>query len=558
MLTDLEISDLGIIDEVSLALGPGLNVLTGETGAGKTMVVSALQWLLGGRADRDKVRSGARAAIVQARLVPVPASATDWIDPEDEDLVVSREVGAKGDGDAAAGRSRARIAGRLAPVASLAEVLAPVVEIHSQHEALRLADHRMQRALLDRFGGEAIEKARAAYDVAYGRWTEARTALEDAEHAMREGAREADRLRFEVNEIDAVAPEEGEEDRLDGDIARLEHAESLRIACQTVVDAVQEEGGARDTLGTAVAALRGVVSHDESLADPLERLQAQMAEVQEVAIDLTSYLDGLEADPSALDAILGRRSAIGALLRKYGPSTTQVRAYAAQAHERLALIDGGETRLEELRATLADARQAVDAAGKTLRVARESAGAALCSTVDGHLAELSMPDAHMSVDITPADPGPDGADRIEFLLAANRGQPALPLSRSASGGERSRVALGLRVALADADDTPILVFDEVDAGIGGETALAVGQKLATLARGRQVLCVTHLAQLAAFADAHFVVRKGVTGDRTTTSVSRLADDERAEELSRMLSGTPDSDAALTHAAELLGLAQGSS
>lgn len=550
MLIDLEIADLGIIDRAALGFTPGLNVLTGETGAGKTMVVSSLQWLLGGRADKDRVRRGARAAMVQARIAPVPGSAVDWADPDDEELLITREVGARGDDDTSAGRSRVRIAGRMAPVASLAEVLAPVVEIHSQHESLRLADAKVQRQVLDRWGGTAVAGARTAYDEAYQRWVAARTALEEATAASRDGAREADRLRVELEEIRAVDPVEGEEDDLDADIARLEHAEGLRVAANTAVEALTGDDGARDTMGTAVAALRDVVRHDQALAEVLQRLEAAVAEAQEVAIDLVAYGEDLDADPEALEATLSRRAAIGGLLRKYGPSTTEVRAYAEDAAARLELLDGGEERLAQLAEAAATAEADARATGATLRAARQAAGEALAAAVDGHLADLAMPDARMTVVLEEAEPGPEGADRVDFRLAANRGQPALPLGRSASGGERSRVALALRVALARADDTPVVIFDEVDAGIGGETALAVGRKLALLAADRQVICVTHLAQLAAFADTHFVVRKAASGDRTTTSVHRVTDAERVGELSRMLSGT-GSDTARSHAEELL-------
>lgn len=554
VLTDLEIAGLGIIDEIALSLAPGLNVLTGETGAGKTMVVTGLQWLLGARADRDKVRAGERAAVVQARFDGVPRSAGDWVDPEDGELLVTREVGARGDDATAAGRSRARIAGRLAPVATLSEVLEPVVEIHSQHESVRLADPSLQRRLLDRFGGTAVATARAAYDAAYAAWREAVRVLDQAERSSRDDARMADHLRAEVDEIAAVDPAEGEEDALDAEIGRLEHAESLRRAAVVATAALTGDDGARDALGAAVAAVRDVVDHDPQLAEPLARLEGALAEAQDVAFELDAYAEGLDADPESLDRALGRRAAIGGLLRKYGPTTGDVIAHLAQASDRLALVDGGDERLARLRAEAEEAEEAVTGAGAALTAARRTAAAALARIVDGHLAELSMPDARTTIAVEDASPGPDGADRVEFLLAANRGQPPLALGRAASGGERSRVALAVKVALADADDTPVMVFDEVDAGIGGETALAVGRKLARLAEGRQVLCVTHLAQLAAFADAHFVVTKAAQGDTTVTRVDRLSDEDRAVELSRMLSGATESDAALSHARELLASA----
>lgn len=555
VLTDLEISGLGIIDRINLDLAPGLNVLTGETGAGKTMVVTSLQWLLGGRADKDKVRSGATEAMVQARLEGVGEWARDWTD--DGELLITREVGARGAEDQAAGRSRARLSGRLVPVSALADMLTPVVEIHSQHESLRLADVEQQRRLLDRFGWNRIEEPTIAYRASYRVWRDAVTAYEQTQQSSRDDAREADRLRFEVAEIQQVAPQRDEEEELDEVINRLEHAESLRHAAAVATAALTDEGGARDSLGVAVGSLRGVVVHDQTLAEPLHRLEAVLAEAQEIAFELSGYADGLDADPDALDRALGRRAAIGGLLRKYGPGTVEVIAYLEEAVQRLALVDGGEERLQHLRQAAATAEKAVTEAGAALRAARLRSAQELAAVIDGHLSELAMADAHTHIEVQEAPPASDGADRVEFLLSANKGQPPLPLGRAASGGERSRVALAVKVALADADDTPIMVFDEVDAGIGGETALAVGRKLARLADRRQVLCVTHLAQLAAFADAHFVITKHVVGEATLTQVDRLDDTQRTGELSRMLSGATHSEVALSHAAELLQLAAGS-
>ena len=550
MLTDLEISGLGLIERLNLQLSPGLNVLTGETGAGKTMVVTGLQWLLGGRADREKVRTGADSAVLQARIEPVPKAAVEWAG-SDEELILMREVAGKTQDGGSTGRSRARVGGQLAPVSVLAEVLDGVVEIHSQHESIRLADADVQRQLLDRFGGAPVARIRARYDTAYDAWRGAADRLDDAAIAARDGAREADRLRVEVAEIEEVSPVAGEEDTLDSDIARLQYAEDLRDGAVAAGDAITGDGGARDLLGTAVAALREVAVHDPDLADPLSRLEAATDEVQDIGLDLSSYADGIAADPEALQDVLGRRAAIGRLLRKYGPGTREVLAYLSEASGKLLIIDGGEDHLDDLRQQLRAAAETLHTVGGELRAARRKAGARLAKAVDGHLTELSMPDARTQIEVDDVDPGPHGCDRIRFMLAANRGQPALPLGSAASGGERSRVALAVKVALADADDTPVMVFDEVDAGIGGETALAVGRKLARLARGRQVLCVTHLAQLAAFADTHHVISKHTTGGTTMTRITSLLEDERAGELSRMLSGASRTDAALTHARELL-------
>ena len=543
-LVELRIRDVGVIDEVTVELEPGLTVGTGETGAGKTMVVAALELLLGARADADRVRGGAERALVEGVLAPAPPEAADWVDERDEDLLVAREV--------APGRSRARLGGRLAPVSALADVLGAVVEVHGQHDTARLSEPAAQRELLDRFGGADLAELFTPYRAAYEAWRTAAEELTALEEGVRERAREIDRLRFEVDEIDEVAPESGEEDALAAELARLEHAEALQAAARTAAAALVDEGGARDGLGAAVEALRGVAGVDPALTGLLERLEGLAADAQDAALELSSHADDLELDPERLEALRERQAALTALQRKYGPSAEAVAAYADEARARLADLEGGDARLDELRDEVEAHAAETAAAAEALRAARREAGERLARAVEGHLADLAMPDAALEVTVEPTAPGPHGADRVAWQLAANPGEPARPLSKVASGGERSRIALAVRLALADADATPVLVFDEVDAGVGGATALAVGEKLARLARGRQVLCVTHLAQLAAHADAHLVVTKDGDGEdgRTRATVRRVGDDERVSELARMLSGE-GGQAAAEHAAEVL-------
>jgi DNA repair protein RecN (Recombination protein N) len=536
---------------VTLTLAPGLNVLTGETGAGKTMVVSALQLLRGGRADADRVRAGAGTAVVEGRIHPVPTDARSWVDDADDDLVVTREVVA----DGAATRSRARIGGRLAPVSALAEVMAAVVEVHGQSDSARLASAGLQRELLDRFGGDDVAGGLTVYRDAYDALRAAEAELARLRADARDRARELDRLGFELAEIDAVAPEPGEDERIDVELRRLEHAEALTSAAAVAAGAIADDGGARDALGAAVASLRGVAGVDDDLEVLRVRAEGVAAEAQDLALELGRYGDGLAPDPERLEALRARRGALHGLTRKYGPDLAAVLAVAEETRARLADLLGGEDRAAALAEEVMALRQRVDAAGERLRALRVAAGRRLADEVEGHLHELAMTGARMEVAVDPAEPGPAGADRVSFGLAANPGEPLLSLAKAASGGEHSRVALSVRLALAEVDATPVLVFDEVDAGIGGAVALEVGRKLARLARGRQVLCVTHLAQLAAYADAHFVVEKGsdATADgalRTVAGVRRLAEPDRLVELSRMLSGSPDSALAAGHAAEL--------
>jgi len=550
VLEELSIRDVGVIESVTLTLAPGLTVLTGETGAGKTMVVSALELLLGGRADVDSVRSGARRALVEGRLHPAPASAAEWLEDGDEDLVVSREV-LRGEGGS---RSHARIGGRMAPASALADTVGAVVELHGQSDNARLASAAVQRELLDRSGGAPLAAALAKYRTVHAAWRDAVEELQRLRTSSRDRTLEVERLNRELSEIDAVAPVAGEEQLLDAELRRLEHAEGLIAAAAGAAAAIVGEAGARDALGSSVAALRTIAGIDEAGDELLARVEGLAAETQEVALDLTAYADALELDPQRLEALRQRRAGLARLTRAYGEDAAAVAAYAEQARAELEGLQGGEERIAALERDAAALRADVAERGAALAGLRRAAGKRLARTVEAHLAELAMADARMVVAVDDAEPTAEGTDAVTFLLAANRGEPALPLGKAASGGERSRVALALRLAFADADDTPVLVFDEVDAGIGGSTALAVGHKLARLARGRQVLCVTHLAQLAAFADDHLVVTKRAEGGRTVAGVRRLDDADRLVELSRMLSGTPDSEVAAGHAAELRALA----
>ena len=548
MLDELHLRDLGVIEDVMLRLAPGLNVLTGETGAGKTIIISALELLQGARASAPQVRQGADVAVTEARLHPVPDTAADWADSADDDLVIAREVAASDGG----GRSRARVGGHLAPVSALRAVTAGLIEMHGQQDSTRLTTATAQRDLLDRFGGPPATAALSTYRAAHDAWVQARRDLETLQAAHRERVREQDRLRFELDEIDAVDPAADEEAQLDAQLRRMEHAEGLMLAARQSADLLTGEQGARDALGAAVAELRGMSGVDEVLDELLQRLEQVAAEAQDLGLELSSYAHGVEIDPVALDQLRTRRSAIAQLVRKYGVDTREVIAYATAARARVDELATDDQREQELEAQLARLGDEVEQAAVALREVRTGVAKRLEEVVGGHLDELAMPGARLEIHLSPTPPGPDGADRVDYLLAANRGEPALELGRFASGGERSRIALALRLALADADDTPVLVFDEVDAGIGGGVARAVGAKLAALAKGRQVLCVTHSAQLAAHADAHFLVTKESTPDgRTRSHVEQLDRDARVAELSRMLSGSADSDVAARHADELL-------
>lgn len=568
MIDELHIRGLGVIEDVSVRLAPGLTVVTGETGAGKTMLVTALQLLLGARADSALVREGADRALVEAAVFPVPPTAQDWLDAEDETLVVSREIPVDG-------RSRARVAGRLAPVSALGEVLGSQVEVHAQHEHVRLARPEVQRDLLDRFAGEQHRATLAAYQSAHGRWRALLARRERLDADARERARELDRLGAELAEIETARIDLDRDEHLSVELDRLAHAEALRAAAAAATAALGSEG-AQEPIGIAVDQLRRLPVDDPALDALRSRAEGLLAETADLAGELRAYGEAVEADPDHLEELQQRQRVLAGLRRKYGAELAEVLAYAEQARSRLEQIAADEADADALDAQLAEAAQTVRTLGGQLREGRRQAAAALAEIVDAHLEDLGMPHARFSVAVDHLDeraPAAHGIDRIRFLLAANPGEPARPLAQAASGGERSRVSLAIEVALADVDDARVLVFDEVDAGIGGATAMAVGEKLATLARPtapqaggtprddvevagpRQVLCVTHLAQVAAFADVHYVVDKKVRSARTVTSVRPVAEEQRAAELARMLGGDAGGRAGLEHAAALLEAAR---
>jgi DNA repair protein RecN (Recombination protein N) len=554
VLEELAIRGLGVIEQATLELSPGLTVVTGETGAGKTMVVTALELLLGARADTSLIRSGAGSAVASAVVRPVPSGAEAWIGADSDELVVSRELRAEG-------RSRARVAGTLAPVSALAEVLGRHVEVHAQHEHVRLARPDVQRALLDRSAGAPHARVLDRYRDAYGRWRELTDRRDRLTADARERARELDRLRAELTEIDAAALDPERDGSIDLELDRLANAEDLRVAASEAAVALGADG-AGEPLGVAVAALRRLAVDDPALVELTDRAAALAAEVTELAVDVRTYGEDVDADPEHLATLQERKSVLQSLTRKYGPDVTAVLAYADEARGRLAVLGAAEADAGALDDRVAGAADEVASLAEDVRRGRRHAAEALVATVDGHLGDLGMPHASFRVEVEPLADGElaaDGGDRVTFLLAPNPGEPARPIAQAASGGERSRVSLAVEVALADVDDIAVLVFDEVDAGIGGATAMAVGEKLARLTAGtegrrRQVLCVTHLAQIAAFADVHHVVEKGVRAGRTVTTTRRIAEDDRVAELARMLGGEASTTAGLEHARELLSRA----
>ncbi|SOC49320.1 DNA replication and repair protein RecN [Blastococcus aggregatus] len=568
-LTELRIRGLGAIDDVTLEFGPGLTVVTGETGAGKTMVVTGLTLLFGGRADPGRVRANGRAG-VEGRLALPPDSpvwqraADAGADPDDDgSLILARTVSAEG-------RSRAFLGGRSVPVGVVSELAESLLAVHGQTDQLRLSRPAEQRRALDRYAGPEhlalLERYRAAHD----RWRTAAAELDRRRTQARELAQAADVLRHGLEEIEAVAPEPGEDEALATQVKRLSDADALRAAADEarmalVGDVTGDLGGGEvpqdATAALAIAERALAASDDPTLVLLAQDLADAVAVVSDVAAQLSGYVADLDADPARLAEVLDRRSLITGLVRKYaevGEGVAGVLAWAADAAHRLAQLDVSDEALEQLAAERDAARAEVDALGAEISAGRRSAADGFAAEVGRELAGLAMKSARVSfaIDSHPDEPGPEGIDQVALLLAAHPGAPARPVHKGASGGELSRVMLAIEVVFAGADPVPVMVFDEVDAGVGGSAAGEIGRRLAQLARQHQVVVVTHLAQVAAFADTHLVVDKSPdTGAGVTaTDIRAVEDDDRVRELARMLSGLADSDTGQAHARELLAVA----
>lgn len=578
MLEEIRISSLGVIDASTLELGPGLTVITGETGAGKTMIVTALGLLLGGRADSGAVRSGARTARVEGVVVterlPEVAGTVEEVggEVEDDRVVLARTV-------AAEGRSRAFVGGASVPVSTLTQLAEPLVAVHGQSDQHRLLQPRAQRDALDRFGGEPVAGLRTRYRELFDALGRVEAELADVTANARERAREADLLRFGLAEVEAVDPQPGEDAALAAEESRLGFADTLRTAAAQAHEALSSDAGGPDALATTSTArnlLEGVRAHDPEAGELADRLAEITYLLSDVAADVASYASRIDTDPARLATVSERRAALTALTRKYGDTIDEVLAWAQESAERLLALDGTDERIEQLRGERERLRvELADVAGQ-LSAAREEAAGRLAEEVTGELTLLAMPHARLSVRVgqtelpepDPATPhaplrvgerwlryGSSGVDEVELLLAANAGSDPRPLHKGASGGELSRVMLALEVALAGTSPVPTFVFDEVDAGVGGAAAVEVGRRLAELARSAQVLVVTHLPQVAAYADQHVLVEKSGDGTVTSSGLTLLDDAGRERELSRMLAGLADSDTALAHARELLEVAR---
>ena len=562
MLTEIRITGLGVIEDATLDLDPGFTAVTGETGAGKTMVVTGVGMLLGARADSGLVRRGTKRARVEGRASGVPAQVVAQAeerggDLDDDELLIARELSSEG-------RSRAFLGGASVPVSVLGEVSGDLVAIHGQADQWRLLQPARQRATLDTFAGDAVLKPLAEYGTAYKRHREVVAELDDLVSRQRDRLAEADLLRFGLDEIARAEPQAGEHAELAAEEDRLAYADGLRTAATTAAAALASEDldSARpsDVLGLlaqARAVLDAEREHDSTLAGLADRVAELNYLAADLAGELSSYAADVDTDPARLAVVSERRSALTGLIRKYGDTegtVDEVLAWSRRSAERLADLDGSDERIDQLTAERDALTERLAELAGQISAERKEAAERLGEAVTAELGGLAMPHATLTVEVRETTPGPTGADDVELCFSANPGSPARPLQKAASGGELSRVMLALEVILSDTHPVPTLVFDEIDAGIGGRAAVEVGQRLARLAEKAQVIVVTHLPQVAAFADRHHVVRKSDDGSVTTSGLEALDETGRLRELSRMMAGLEDSEAAQTHAEELLALA----
>ncbi|MGW4371396.1 DNA repair protein RecN [Nocardia takedensis] len=583
MLTEIRIDGLGVISTATAQFHEGLTVLTGETGAGKTMVVTSLHLLSGARADAGRVRSGARRAVVEGRftvedvndaaraeVTAVLESAAAEAD-DDGSVIAVRTVGSDG-------RSRAHLGGRGVPASVLAEFSAPLLTVHGQNDQLRLQRPEQQVNALDQFASDTVAPLLRKYRASRRSWLEARSELLERTARSRELALEADRLTHSLSEIDAIAPEPGEDARIVAEVRRLSDLDSLREAAATAhaalagpADAPEDGSGALELLGAARARVES--AEDPALSALAPRLGEAIAVVVDLTTELSGYLSDLPSDPGALDSLLTRQAELKSLTRKYAPDIDGVIAWAEESRTRLASLDVSEEALAKLASEVDLAAAKVAETAKKLTAARTKAAGRLGAAVSTELAGLAMGKAKLAVEVRPmpaaaqdsapieidgvrVHAGSAGVDEVEFRLAAHSGAQSLPLSKSASGGELSRVMLALEVVLSSSDHGATMVFDEVDAGVGGRAAVEIGRRLARLARTHQVIVVTHLPQVAAFADTHLVVDKSDDGKGVVNSgVRALTKDERVIELARMLAGLDDTETGRAHAEELLETAR---
>ena len=559
MIEQIRIRDLGVISEAQLDLGPGLTVLTGETGAGKTMVLNALSLLLGSRSDSSSIRKGQDQAFVEGRWLlskeALDRITSSGIEVEDQELLVSRSVSNEG-------RSKAVVSGRSVPVGILSEIGEHLVVVHGQSDQIRLKSAAAQREALDQFAGVELSKSVSDYEVVFASWQQATRRLELLTTESDSRAREADAIRAAVEELTKLDPKTGEDQDLAERATKLTHLEELRIAATNAHEELSSESfdESRDAItliGKARRALEQVGEHDPELAKFASELKDIGFSLNEIAANISGYLASLDSDGAAeLEAIQLRRAELTAAMRKYGPSLDEVVSYLETSGARLLELDSSDEAIEKLTLEERELGEKATELAEQISALRTRAAAELSQAVTAELGALAMNGASLEVKVVRLpELASFGLDQVSLLLCAYPGAEARPISKGASGGELSRIMLAIEVVLAKSELAPTFIFDEVDAGVGGAAATEVGKRLAMLAKNAQVIVVTHLPQVAAFASRHLRVLKSSTAEYTATDVVTLEGEQIVEELARMLSGLSESESGKSHAKELLELAQ---
>ena len=560
MIEDIRITDLGVISEAELTFDKGLTVITGETGAGKTMVLTALGLLLGDRSDSGAIRSGASQSTVEGRWRLASSSSTlsraedAGALIEDGELLLARSV-------AADGRSKAVLGGRSVPVGLLSEIGEELVVVHGQADQIRLKSPAVQKLALDKFAGVKHLELLSEYSRYFNSWKQAQTTLEDIQANISARAKQAEELREALEELNTLDPKANEDVELAELAKRLTHSADLRAAVGLAHDALLNDNfdavDATSLIGKARKAIENASSHDSSLETQASALRQIGEDLNDIAAELSGYLASLESEsPMTLDEIQDRRSALNAALRRYGPTIEDMQTFQETALAKLAELDVSSERIATLEAEVVKLHSQSQVCAEQLSVNRSKAAQELAKRVSDELVALAMAGSKLHVLVEKSENfGPTGYDSVTFLLESYAGAEPRALGKGASGGELSRIMLALEVVLAESDSTPTFIFDEVDAGVGGAAAIEVGRRLAKLAKNAQVIVVTHLAQVAAFADRHLTVIKSSEAGFTSSDVHVLDESARFEELARMLSGLSDSETARDHAKELRDLAK---
>ncbi len=553
MLSHLQIKNFALIDDLSIELGDGFNVLTGETGAGKSIIIDAITAILGERISSEMIRTGADKAVVEAAFDlsgnerAHSKAAELGFDMEDGMLLISREI-------SSTGKSQCRINGRLSTISMLKELTSGLIDVHGQHEHQWLLDAQKHLDILDQWCGPEAVELRSKTAELYSNLRKLKDELEQLKRDERERARLLDLYEFQRNEIEAAKLSAGEDEELMAERSRLANAEKLHELASEIYSVLSGSGleiGASDLLSSALSQAQSMAALDESLSSVVQDIETALYAAEQAQTAIRAYRDDIEFNPEKLEAVEERLDLIRTLKRKYGDTIEEINAYGAEVAKKIEGLANSEERAAELTEQIEKVEDELLGVARRLSDLRKVRASEFAKAVEAELADLAMSSTRFDVSFTECEPGSRGIDAVEFVISPNPGEPLKPLAKIASGGETSRVMLALKTVAAGADKVPTLIFDEIDTGIGGRTAQILGQKLAVVAQMAQVMCVTHLPQIASRANHHYSVEKSVKGDRTLVSIRLLKNDDRVDEIARMLGGTEDSQTAAQHAREML-------